>query len=65
MKEDAGVAGVREDSSGAFNKLGGLDDVDEQSDGCSIMLGKTFVDVFGILDIKARCLDESLVFYFF
>jgi hypothetical protein len=28
------------------------------------MLGKTFVDVFGILDVKARCLNKSLVFYF-
>jgi hypothetical protein len=65
MKEDAGVTGVRKDSGGAFNELGGSDDVDEQSDGCGVMLGKTFVDVFGILDVKARCLDEGLVFYFF
>jgi hypothetical protein len=65
MKEDAGVAGVREDSGGVFNELSSSDDVDEQSDGCGVMLGKTFVDVFGILDVKACCLDESLVFYFF
>jgi hypothetical protein len=29
MKEDAGVAGIREDSGSAFNKLCGSDDVDE------------------------------------
>jgi hypothetical protein len=29
MKEDAGVAGVGEDSGGSFNKLGCSDDVDE------------------------------------
>jgi hypothetical protein len=29
MKEDAGVAGIREDSGGTFNELGGSDNVDE------------------------------------
>jgi hypothetical protein len=29
MKEDAGVAWVREDSGGTFNELGSSDDVDE------------------------------------
>jgi hypothetical protein len=29
MKEDAGVAGIREDSSGMFNELSSSDDVDE------------------------------------
>jgi hypothetical protein len=65
MKEDAGVAGIREDSGGMFNELGGSDDVDEEPDSCGVMLGKAFVDVFRILDIKASCLDKSLVFYFF
>jgi hypothetical protein len=65
MKEDAGVAGIRKDSGGAFNELGGSDNVDKQPDSCGVMLGKTFVDVFGILDVKARCLDKSLVFYLF
>jgi hypothetical protein len=65
MKEDAGVVGVRKDSGGAFNELGGSDDVDEQPDGCGVMLGKAFDNVLGILDVKARCLDKSLVFYFF
>jgi hypothetical protein len=54
MKEDAGVTGVGEDSSGSFDELGGSDDVDEKPDGCSVMLGETFVDVFRILNIKAR-----------
>jgi hypothetical protein len=54
MKEDAGVTGVGEDSSGSFNELGGSDDVDEEPDGRSVMLGEAFVDVFGILDVKAR-----------
>jgi hypothetical protein len=65
MKEDAGVTGVREDSGGTFNELGSSDDVDEQPDGCGIMLGKTFIDVFGVLDIKASCLNKGLVLYFF
>jgi hypothetical protein len=54
MKEDAGVMGIGEDSSGSFNELGGSDDVDKEPDGCSVMLGETFVDVLGILDIKTR-----------
>jgi hypothetical protein len=29
MKEDAGVVGIREDSSGTFNELSGSDNVDE------------------------------------
>jgi hypothetical protein len=65
MKEDAGVAGVREDSGGTFNELSGSDNVDKEPDSCGVMLGKAFVDVFGILNIKARCLDKSLVLYFF
>jgi hypothetical protein len=65
MKEDAGVAGIREDSGSTFNELGGSDDVDERPNGCGVMLGKTFVDIFGVLDIKASCLDKSLVLYFF
>jgi hypothetical protein len=51
MKEDAGVAGVREDSSGSFNELSGSDDVDEESNSSGVMLGKAFVDIFGILDV--------------
>jgi hypothetical protein len=51
MKEDAGVAGVREESGGTFNELSGSDDVDKEPDGCSVMLGKAFVDVFGVLNI--------------
>jgi hypothetical protein len=65
MKEDAGVAGIGEDSGGAFNELGSSDDVDKQPDGCGVMLGKTFIDIFGVLDVKASCLDKSLVVYFF
>jgi hypothetical protein len=65
MKEDAGVARVGEDSGGSFNELSGSDDVDEEPDGCGVMLGKVFVDVFRILDVKACCLDKSLVLYFF
>jgi hypothetical protein len=51
MKEDAGVTGVRGDSSGTFNELGGSDNVDEQPDGCGIMLGEAFIYIFGILDV--------------
>jgi hypothetical protein len=51
MKEDAGVAGVREDSGGSFNELSGSDNVDEEPNGCGIMLGKAFVNVFRILDV--------------
>jgi hypothetical protein len=51
MKEDAGVARIREDSGSAFNELCSLDNVDEEPDGCGVMLGKAFVDVFGILDV--------------
>jgi hypothetical protein len=65
MKEDAGVARIGEDSGGSFNELSDSDDVDKEPDGCSIILGKAFVDVFRVLDVKARCLDKSLVFYFF
>jgi hypothetical protein len=65
MKEDAGMAGIREDSGGVFNELSSLDDVDEEPDGCGVMLGKAFVNVFGILDVKASCLNKGLVFYFF
>jgi hypothetical protein len=54
MKKDAGVTGVGEDSSGSFDELGSSDDIDEEPDGCSVMLGKAFVDVFRILNIKAR-----------
>jgi hypothetical protein len=54
MKEDTGVARVGEDSSGLFDELSGSDDVNEEPDGCSIMLGEAFVDVFRILNIKAR-----------
>jgi hypothetical protein len=65
MKEDAGVARIGEDSGGSFNELSGSDNVDEEPDGCSVMLGKAFVDIFGVLDVKARCLNKSLVFYLF
>jgi hypothetical protein len=65
MKEDAGVARVGEDSGGSFNEPGGSDNVDEEPNGCGIMLGKAFVDVFRILDVKARCLNKGLVLYFF
>jgi hypothetical protein len=65
MKEDTGMVGVREDSGGSFNKLSGSDDVDEEPDSCGIMLGKAFINIFRILDVKARCLDKSLVLYFF
>jgi hypothetical protein len=65
MKEDAGVARVGEDSGGSFNELSGSDNVDEEPDGCGVMLGKAFIDIFRVLDVKARCLDKSLVFYFF
>jgi hypothetical protein len=65
MKEDTGVAGIREDSGGLFNELSGSDNVDEEPDGCGIMLGKVFINVFRILDVKASCLNKSLVFYFF
>jgi hypothetical protein len=51
MKEDAGMVWVREESSGLFNELSGSDDVDEQPDGHGIMLGKVFINVFGILDV--------------
>jgi hypothetical protein len=51
MKEDAGVAGIGEDSGGLFNELSGSDNVNEEADSCGVMLGKAFVDVFGILDI--------------
>jgi hypothetical protein len=64
MKEDAGVARIREDSGSSFNKLSGSDNVDEEPDGCGVMLGKVFVDVFRVLDVKACCLDKSLVLYF-
>jgi hypothetical protein len=65
MKEDTGVAGVREDSGGSFNELSSSDNVDEEPDGCGVMLGKAIINIFGILDVKAGCLDKSLVFYFF
>jgi hypothetical protein len=65
MKEDASVARVGEDSGGLFNELSGSDNVDEEPDGCGVMLGKAFIDIFRVLDVKACCLDKSLVFYFF
>jgi hypothetical protein len=65
MKEDAGVVRVGEDSGGSFNELSGLDNIDEEPDGCGVMLGKAFIDVFRVLDVEARHLNKSLVFYFF
>jgi hypothetical protein len=65
MKEDTGVVGVREDSGGAFNELGSLDNVDEEPDGCGVMLGESLVNIFRVLDVETSCLNKGLVFYFF
>jgi hypothetical protein len=64
MKEDASVTGVGEDSRGSFNELGSSDDIDKEPDGCGVMLGEAFVDVFRILNVKARLFDKGLVLYF-
>jgi hypothetical protein len=57
MKEDVAVTGLWEDLGGSFNELGGSDTVNEEADGCCVMLSKTVVDGFGVLDIKAGGLD--------
>jgi hypothetical protein len=51
MKEDVTVAEIREDLGGSFNELSGLDDVNEESDSCCIMLSEVVINVFGVLDI--------------
>jgi hypothetical protein len=64
MKEDVMVAEVRKDLGSSFNELGCLDDVNEEPDGCCIMLSKAIINVFGILDVKTGRFDQGLVFYF-
>jgi hypothetical protein len=65
MKEDVTVVEVWEYFGGSFNKLGGLDDVNEEANGCGIMLSEAIINVFGILDVKASGFDKSLVLYIF
>jgi hypothetical protein len=38
MKEDVTVVGVGEDLGSLFNELSGSDDVNEEPDGCCVML---------------------------
>jgi hypothetical protein len=65
MKEDVAVAEVREDLDSSFNKLGSSDNINEEPEGCCIMLSEAVINVFGVLDVKASGFDKSLVFYFF
>jgi hypothetical protein len=65
MKEDVTVMGVREDLGGLFDELSSSDNVNEEPDSRCVMLGKEFVDSFGILNVKAGGFDKGLVFHFF
>jgi hypothetical protein len=65
MKEDVMMLQVREEFGCRFDKLSGSDDVNEEPNGCGIMLSKLFINIFGILDIKTSGFDKCLIFYFF
>jgi hypothetical protein len=63
MKEDIMVLQVREEFSSMFNKLSGLDDVDEETNSGGILFLKTLVDVCGILNVQISGLNNGLIFY--
>jgi hypothetical protein len=65
MKEDIMMLHIGEKFSSSFNELRGSDNVNEESDCCGAMLFKTFIDCWGILDIKTGGFNEDLVFYVF
>jgi hypothetical protein len=65
MKEDITVSKVWEEFGSLFNELSSSDDIDKEPNSGGVVLSKSFINVFGILDVKIRGFNKSLVFYFF